>query len=484
MADNWLGPDTCGVKLVQFEQMAQDMTRAVSQLEDLADQLWQALNGAKVDTAPAMEIKRLATWAHEAATDLRRRNTLAHDLDRQKLAIEVCRLDGTYLTLPDRYTDQVAYGEGSRLAGLVRRAAAGDRKALADLRRYDPKDVTPALAKALVRTLGADGLLRLPVDLGRRLTVDVHQEGGDAVARDTRNVLAILGRSLALTTDPGRSGYVGDAFFTQIMAAGRTTFPPGTEPPRGAAGYQSLSTLMTAAGNARFSARFMGTVGADMVDYDRHLPKNLGPLPELSGHYDLGNALDPSTTKVTVGDRGTDFLLPLLHAAAASGREGAQALLSHAPMGPHPAKTPASGRNSNLAYLLSSRRELWAKTDHGAALGATLKTAASGTDKDSERLAFEAARILATDARKYWVIKEGKLSAVDESGGGNLLKGTFSLSNPKEAMAAYSRVSNPIQDIDAISALRPYMAEVLATHMAKVNDVFEQARSAGPEAYR
>ena len=39
---------------------------------ELADKLWQALNTAQVSTAPAMEIKRIAAWANEAASDLRR----------------------------------------------------------------------------------------------------------------------------------------------------------------------------------------------------------------------------------------------------------------------------------------------------------------------------------------------------------------------------------------------------------------------------
>ncbi|MFA1551097.1 Scr1 family TA system antitoxin-like transcriptional regulator [Actinomadura chokoriensis] len=85
----WLDPDTCGVKLAEFEHMTQQMTQAAPKLAELADTLWQALNAAKVSTAPAMEIKRIAAWADQAASDLRRRNQLAHDLDRQKLAFVV-----------------------------------------------------------------------------------------------------------------------------------------------------------------------------------------------------------------------------------------------------------------------------------------------------------------------------------------------------------------------------------------------------------
>ena len=61
--DGWLGPDACGVKLAEFEHMTQQMTQAAPRLRQLADDLWQALNGAGVSTAPAMEIKRIAAWA-------------------------------------------------------------------------------------------------------------------------------------------------------------------------------------------------------------------------------------------------------------------------------------------------------------------------------------------------------------------------------------------------------------------------------------
>ncbi|MFI0447752.1 hypothetical protein [Actinomadura sp. 6N118] len=422
------------MKLAQFEQMTQDMTKAGPQLAEMADQLWQALNGAGVSTAPAEEIKRIAAWAQQAAADLRRRNTLAHDLDRQKLTFGVCRPDGNFITLPDRYTDQVAYAEGRRLAPLLQRAAKNDPKALEGLRRYDPNDVTPALAKALVETLGAEDLLKLP-----------------AAFRANENILALLGRSLALTTNPDRSAYIGDAFLTELTEAGRTTFPPGTKPPYGYAGYQSLSTLM-AAGDTRFSARFIKVVGGDMTEYDRTVRKALlgSPLPDLTGRF--------NATK-------TDFLIPLLNAAAASGREGAQALLNHAPMGPPTADTPPRMRLSNLEYLLRDRRDLWGQTDHGAALGKALQTAAAGQDEPSEHLAFAAGKILADDAKKYYVVKEGQLEALDQSGGEYLRDLDF-----KGFVA-------PVQGIDNLAGLRPHMAAILAAHITKINDVYQSFRT-------
>ncbi|MFP3967878.1 hypothetical protein SMC26_36655 [Actinomadura fulvescens] len=421
------------MKLAQFERLTQDMTKAGPQLAELADQLWQALNGAGVSTAPAQEIKRIAAWAQEAAADLRRRNTLAHDLDRRQLTFSVCRPDGNFITLPDRYTDQVAYGEGRRLAPFLERAAKGDRKALEALSRYDPNDITPALAKALVETLGAVNLLKLPA----AFTIN-----------GNRNVLALLGRSLALATNPDRRAYVGDAFLTQLMEAGRTTFPPGSRPPYGYVGYQSLSTLLAAAGDTRFSPRFINFVGGGMTDYDRTVRKYL-PLPDLHGRYT---------------SEKTDFLIPLLNAATASGREGAQALLDYRPMGPHTLDAPASMRLSNLEYLLRDRRELWGQTDQGAALGKALQTAASGQDKDSERLAFTAGKHLSTDARKFYVVNNGQLKALDQS----RMEYAFDL-DVKGVIA-------PVQGIDDLAGLRPHMAAVLAAHITKMNDIYQSFR--------
>lgn len=466
MGDGWLDPGTCGVKLAEFERMTQQLTRAAPELAELAHQLWQALNGAKVSTAPAMEIKRIAAWADQAAADLRRRNQLAHQLDRQRLAFVVCRPDGNYVKLPDRYTDQVAYAAGRRSADLFRRAADGDAAARAALRRIQAGDVTPMFAKGLLEALGPKALLELPMDLTLRLAGDIrqHRDGVDANAAETRALLAVLGKSLALATRPGTDAYLGDEYLHQLTAAGRTNFPPLSSPPNGTTGYQALSTLLTAAGDTRFSTAFLGVVGNDMVVYDSQLRKRLGELPhlDLASKNGLGNALDPTTTKVDPTERKTDFLSPLLTAAALSGREGAQAiLLKRTPMGPfEKGREPAF--TSALTYLLHDRRPVWAATDHGAALGKALQTAATGQDKESKALAFTAAKILANDARKHFVVKDGKLIAEDRGPIDSLWHGQVAdaIARPKH--------------YDELSGLRPAMATVLVAHMEELHSIVLQ----------
>jgi hypothetical protein len=430
VADEWLSPGTCGVKLREFEQLTRLMTRSGPELRDLAHQLWQALSGAGASTAPAMEILRIAEWAEQRSVELQRRNVLAHNLDREKPGFSICTQQGTYLILPDRYTDQVAYTDGRRTAELVRRAAQGDQQALAELRDLKPEALTPHFAQGLLSELGPRELLTIPITLASRLPAPDSPDLTSS-ARDTRAVLALLGRSLVLGTSPNKPGFVGHDYLTQLTEAGRTTFRPfGTHPPNGVAGYQALSTLLSTVRGERLSPTFLQVVGSDMIAYERDEGLTARLLPDLSGEFHLGDALNPATPG------GKDYLIPLLLAAAQSGRTGAQTLLS-----------PQVGAVSNLRYLLHDRRPLYAQTDHGDALGQLIKTATSGRDAESERLALQAGRILAADARKYFMVEKDKLTTADKP------------------------------NLDAFSALRPHMAEVFANHIAKVNDIYSAAWS-------
>ncbi|MQY07364.1 hypothetical protein [Actinomadura macrotermitis] len=413
MGGTWPGPGTCGVRLAEFDRLTRQMTKAGPELADLADQLWQALHGAGVDTGPALRIRRLASWAAEASADLRRRNLLAHDLDRQHPAFGISTPDGTYLTLPDRYGDQAAYADGLLFAARLKKGG---------LPPVPAADVTPAFAQALLESLGPRDLLRLP------MTLSLHMRANpdDArLARRTKDVFALLGRGLALTTDPSRPAYLGRSFVHDLLVLGRTNTPELSRPPHGTAGYQSLATLIGAS-DTRFSAYFLVTAGSDMIAFDStlHTPR---PLPDLTGTG--------------------DYLAHLLNAAAASGREAAQALLAHRPMGPHPPGRPAEVTGSNLQYLLHDRRDLWALTDHGTALGRTVQAATSGQDAESIRLAFLAGKIVADDTRPcYQVTQDRKLEIKD------------------------------VASLDALSGLRPALAEALAAHIAKVNDIHQSFR--------
>jgi hypothetical protein len=439
--DGWLDPGTCGVKLSQFEQMATEMSRSAPRLEQLSHQLWQALNTAGVSTEPAMEIKRIAQWAKEAATDLRRRNSLVREMDRQKLAFSFSTPDGTYFKLPDRYKDQLAYANGKRAVDLLRRAKDGDREALRQISNLalGPDSRNPYFTKAFLEKLGAADMVEIPIMLAQRLRRDT-RDGYDDLqnsARDTRGALMLLSKSLAAGTDPTSRAHMDDDYLRQLRDAGRRMFPPSSQPPYGVSGYQGLSTVLaqTSSHSERFSAHFMEVVGRDMVAFDRETHKRLPyvVLPDLTGLNDLGDALDPGTGEVSPGARKTDMLAPLLTAAGES-KEASQALLDY---------TTPGEKNSHLAYLLHDRRALWGQSDHGAALGQAMKAAMSGRDDISERLTFQAGDILAADARKFFEVGDDrKLKTKDK------------------------------YTLDALSGLRTPMAEILAAHIGKINDIY------------
>lgn len=137
--------------------------------------------------------------------------------------------------------------------------------------RIDPESLTPHSAKAIQEVLGAQGLLTLPIDLTQSLRADInaHQDGVAGRAHCTRAALAVLRRSLALATNPGSSAYVGDGYLSELVDAGRSTFPPGSTVPNGVAGYQGLATIIQAEGDDRFSPAFFEDVGRNMITYDR-----------------------------------------------------------------------------------------------------------------------------------------------------------------------------------------------------------------------
>jgi hypothetical protein len=387
--NGWLEPGTCGVQLGKFNQLADMMSRSGPELEQLAQQLYRALATAGVDTTPAMEISRIAKWANEVGPDLKRRNQLAHDLDRQKLAMVACVADGMFIKLPDRYSDQQGQVSGYQAADLFKQAMNGDRGALADLLRYQDYATNPWFAKALLEKLGPIDFVKLPVQLARLLRGDIndHSKNLNVNAEDTRAALALLGKALAVGTRPLTNGYTGDQFLKELQTAGRTGFPPGGP---NYVGYQGLSAILEATGGTvRYSEAFMRTVGRDMIDHARaNEASGWKPTPDVADLTDIGTLLDqPGHADSSTGD----YLTGLLTVAGAT-RESSQALLDH---------TPPGAKTTNLYYLLHDRREAWGATDRGAALGQTIKAATVGHDDVSDRLFIELYRTLGKDILQF-----------------------------------------------------------------------------------
>jgi hypothetical protein len=397
--DGWLEPGVCGVQLSMFEQLTLEMGRSEGDLEQLGRRLYAALASAGADTGPALEISRVARWAHEAGTDLRRRQRLAQDLDAQQPRAALSVVDGVFVRLPDEYSDQQAQISGYQAADLFERATAGDRGALRSLRNYERFIGDPYFARGLLERLGAVGVLNVPFGLSRELRTDANRHDAmlDANTADTRAAMELLGRALADGTRPLSAGYAGDGFLTALTAAGRAGFPPENSRPR-YFGYQGLGTILgSGSGAVKYSDAFMRVVGRDMIAHERQNDvASWRAVPDAAGIYESGASQGE-------GEQPGHYLQGLLMAAGAS-RAGAQILLDY---------TPAGETSGNLRYLLHERRRMWAGTDHGAALGNVLRTAASGEDERSREIFDEIVRVLGADQLKLMKYEAGGLKIDD-----------------------------------------------------------------------
>ncbi|MEO3786864.1 hypothetical protein ABGB12_26355 [Actinocorallia sp. B10E7] len=382
-----------------FEQLTTAMSRSEDDLERLARRLYTALASAGADTGPALEISRVAQWAREVGPDLRRRHRLAQDLDAQQPRSALSVVDGVFVRLPDGRSDQQAQISGYQAADLFEQATAGDRGALRSLRNYEQFAGDPYFARGLLERLGAVGVLNVPFGLTRTLQADANRHGAmlDANTADTRAAMELLGRALADGTRPLSAGYMGDDFLTALTAAGRAGFPPENSHPR-YFGYQGLGTILgSAPGAVKYSDAFMRVVGRDMLAHERQNDiSSWRAVPDAAGIYASG-AFNSE------GEQPGHYLQGLLMAAGAS-RTGAQILLDY---------TPAGETSSNLRYLLHDRRRVWAGTDHGAALGHVLRTAASGEDERSRELFDEIVRVLGADQLKLMKYEAGGLKISD-----------------------------------------------------------------------
>lgn len=241
--------------------------------------------------------------------------------------------------------------EGETAAALARRAAAGDSRALAALPEHLSRAGDPDFAKALLLGLGAKGVIEFPASLATRLRGELN--GGDperpsADGSRIVSVMKMLGKALAAGTQRPDTG-ADAAFLHRLQAEGRAghRFPGGGF----YKGYQSLSTLLGMGdGQPPPSREFMGTVGRDMIAYDRteaawRNPESAPgtsaaaePLPDLAGLLDLGRVLGTDTVVPPrpPGSSG-DFLEGLLYAARFSGAAARELL------------------RGNLTYLLHER---------------------------------------------------------------------------------------------------------------------------------
>lgn len=326
-----------------------------------------------------------------------------------------------------------AEADAKRAAGLMDRAAKGDKNALKELQKYGIESANKYFATALMNDLGAKGLTEVPGYMAEHIAdiIDGHSDDdyGDAV-KDNRWILNFLSNSLATATNFDSDTHVSTQWLDELKKQGRSW---GHELDGGNryAGYWALGQILRAAGkNPPYSARFMSDVGNDMIDWEREAEKN-SPTHELpyefggpyfSGGPVVGTANLPG--QIPDADHpdtmGADPLIGLMHAAGTS-REGAQAILTH---------------GENLDYLLHDRRDKWA--DKGNTLGQAIEAATTGHDPTSLDLTARTIHILAQDTKDdTGDSQDGHLSLDDGS--------------------------------DALSGLRDSTGRMLSAHISDIN---------------
>jgi hypothetical protein len=405
-----------GVKPAQFDAMASKHAEAARRLDELARALHGELQSAGLDTSPAARLRQLAGRVTTQAEDLRRRQRLVHELQRQRVTFGTSTPAGSFLELPDCLDAAKGLLDGTLAGRAALRSADGDAEALAELGKYATRAGDAAFVKAFLGVLGARGVTRLPGALAVRLRGA--RACGDAelvarLSRQGRTALRMLSTALAKGTDPG--------FRKDLVHEGRAEHRAGDVT---YTGYQAQALIWRAHdGRTPFSKEFMEVVGRDAIVYEYEKRKDewaaardpLGrifagaqiPLIDLAGALGLGTLLRPDQEMSAPGTKSRSAVLDDLFHAASSGREASQALLDH---------TPAGWKPNVLDYLLTTRWDAARYLSDHAPFNKLLVSATTGQDAVSRRLAAELTKTLADEMRNAFCKGcGGNLEIVDSS---------------------------------------------------------------------
>ncbi|MQA96320.1 MAG: hypothetical protein GEV11_17345, partial [Streptosporangiales bacterium] len=404
-------------------------------LEDGAERLWQALNRMSVDPAPATTITHIARRAHSSGADLRRRQAALEEAERIGGVLKglgnpdgvgpllgAAATGGYWVALPDegyeKYLGQLL--DGKTAAGLLAKAADGDKQALRQLRKYTDsgRSGTDGFARGLMNTLGAKGTLQGAAEMHMRMLAMRDTAGGKQAMADRDQVLNMLCDSLAKVTDRGRDAYLGPGFTEDLKEQGRAEHQmslPWQPALLGEYdGYWSLGQILRFAdAETPFSAAFTGDVGKDMIDWDRDRPPaswlQIAPLDAFG---------DPPSL------READPLIGLM-TAAGTGTAAAQGLFNDGR-----GKPPAT-----LKYLVNGRWQRWNVSDRGDAFGKALAKAAAGQDTTSKLLAVQFTQVRADGINGFMQAKGKDWTVADR------------------------------RKVDALSGLRDSTALILGNHL-------------------
>ncbi|WP_327102495.1 hypothetical protein [Nonomuraea glycinis] len=397
--------DFSGVKQPDFDTMAGKHTQAAGRLAELAQSLHRELQGAGLDTSLAARLRELAGRVTTQAEDLRRRQQLVHELQRQKVSIGTSTPAGSFLEIPDGLNAAKGLLDGTLAGRAALNASRGDAKALAELEKYAPRTEDTEFVKVFLGILGAGGATRLPGSIAEQLrTASNHGDPArvSSLAAQGQRALGMLSRTLARATDPRNPAYLGAGFTKDLAKQGRAEHKSGDMK---YSGYQAQALIWRAHdGEPPYSKEFMEIVGRDVIVYEQEQRKNewaaskdwLGrafgspqiPIVDLAGALGLGTLLRPGTQAAAPGAKGISSVVDDLFHAAKFSREASHALLDH---------TPAGWEESVLDYLLTSR---WGASHYlgdYAPLNDVLITATTGQDATSQKLAAEMTKIIASE---------------------------------------------------------------------------------------
>ncbi|MFI7707051.1 hypothetical protein [Nonomuraea sp. NPDC049480] len=397
-----------GVKQPEFDTMASKHTESARRLEELAQALHGELQGAGLDTAPAARLRQLAGRVTTQAEDLRRRQKLVHELQRQKVTFGRSTPAGSFLEMPDSLDAAKGLLDGTLAARAAVKAADGDAaKAGAELEKYVSRIGDPEFVKAFLAALGPRGVTRVPGSLAMQLR-DARARGDSArmaqLSSHGKKVLGMLSTALSKGTDPKNPAYMGDDFLTELVKEGRAEHKGGGTK---YSGYQAQALIWRAHdGKPPFSKEFMEVVGRDVIVYENEQRKSewaaskdpLGgrfggvqlPIVDLAGALGLGTMLRPGAQMGGPGVKSQSSVVEDLFHAAKFSREASHALLDH---------TPAGWKESVLDYLLTTRWGASRYLNDYKPISDMLVTATTGQDATSKKLAAEMTKALADEVR-------------------------------------------------------------------------------------
>ncbi|MDP4509725.1 hypothetical protein [Nonomuraea turcica] len=391
-----------GVKQPEFDTMTSKHAQTASRLEELAQALHRELKSAGLDTAPATRLRQLAGRVTTQAADLRRRQRLVHELQRQKVTFGRSTPKGSFLEVPDNLEAAQGLLDGTLAGRAALKAADGDRKALAELQKYASRTGDPEFVKSFLRTLGALGVTRVPGAIAMQLRDAKKRQDAEGVtqlSRQGQKVLGMLSTALAKGTDPRSPAYVGADFLKGLVKEGRAEHKAGDTK---YSGYQAQALIWRAHdGKPPFSKEFMEVVGRDVIVYEHEQRKDqwaaakdpLGryvkgkqlPIIDLAGAFGLGTLLRPGTQAGSPGMESQSAVVDNLFHAAKSSREASQALLNH---------TPAGWKESVLDYLITTRWSASRFLNDYKPIRDMLTIATTGQDATSKKLAAEMIKTL------------------------------------------------------------------------------------------